>query len=353
MNDVDTSNTVDRKPIVYLINRQNLTIEPQIYPNTGYLAVVNSTNVTIRNLTLKNNHEGILLGYTDRSLIYNLSLMSNAYGIHLTHSSNNNIMKNKVTNNTHTGIVLAYDSDANSISSNNIVGNDLGIYLDLSLNNHISLNNFIGNVKHVHMDQPVYYNIWDNGYPSGGNYWSDYADVDVKSGPYQNDIGSDGIGDSAYIIDANNTDNCPLMGMFSDFNATSEHHVQTVCNSTVSNFHLGIIVWWGGGYSPTINFNVTGEDGTSGFCRICIPTALMNETYSVFVNGTVVPYTLLACSNNTHSYLYFTYNHSTEEVVIIPEFPSLLITSLFMIATLLAVIIYKRKHQTRNKKREL
>jgi len=39
--------------------------------------------------------------------------------------------------------------------------------------------------------------------------------------------------------------------------------------------------------------------------------------------------------------------------IIIPEFPSFLVLPLFMMATLLAVIVYKRKHQTRNKKREV
>jgi len=39
--------------------------------------------------------------------------------------------------------------------------------------------------------------------------------------------------------------------------------------------------------------------------------------------------------------------------LVIPEFPSLIILPLFMIATLLAAIVYKRKHQTRNKKREV
>jgi len=39
--------------------------------------------------------------------------------------------------------------------------------------------------------------------------------------------------------------------------------------------------------------------------------------------------------------------------VYIPEFPSFLTLPLFMIATLLTVIVYKRKHQTRNKKREV
>jgi hypothetical protein len=72
---------------------------------------------------------------------------------------------------------------------------------------------------------------------------------------------------------------------------------------------------------------------------------LMNETYQVFVNGTEVQCNLLPCSNTTHSYLYFTYNHSTQEVIIIPEFPAFLILPLFMAATLLAVIIIRRKHR--------
>jgi hypothetical protein len=44
--------------------------------------------------------------------------------------------------------------------------------------------------------------MWDNGFPSGGNYWSDYT------GTYTN---GDGIGDTPYVIDANNQDRYPLM----------------------------------------------------------------------------------------------------------------------------------------------
>jgi len=54
-------------------------------------------------------------------------------------------------------------------------------------------------------------NVWDDGYPSGGNYWSDYNGTDMLSGPYQNESGSDGIGDAAYAIDTNNIDRYPLM----------------------------------------------------------------------------------------------------------------------------------------------
>jgi len=39
--------------------------------------------------------------------------------------------------------------------------------------------------------------------------------------------------------------------------------------------------------------------------------------------------------------------------LVIPEFPLFLILPLFMTATLLAVIVYKRKRQTWNKKREV
>jgi len=48
-------------------------------------------------------------------------------------------------------------------------------------------------------------NVWDDGYPSGGNYWSDYTGVDANS---------DGIGDTPYILDAQNVDNYPLMQPF-------------------------------------------------------------------------------------------------------------------------------------------
>jgi len=52
---------------------------------------------------------------------------------------------------------------------------------------------------------------WDNGYPSGGNFWSDYAGIDIKSGAGQNLPGSDGIGDTQYVIAEGAIDRYPLM----------------------------------------------------------------------------------------------------------------------------------------------
>ena len=43
--------------------------------------------------------------------------------------------------------------------------------------------------------------LWDNGYPSGGNYWSSYTGVDNCSGSQQNVCtGPDGIGDTPYTF---------------------------------------------------------------------------------------------------------------------------------------------------------
>jgi hypothetical protein len=66
----------------------------------------------------------------------------------------------------------------------------------------------------VDFREPDYANFWDIGYPSGGNYWSDYTSVDSYSGPYQNETGSDGIGDTPYIIDEDNQDNYPFMSEY-------------------------------------------------------------------------------------------------------------------------------------------
>jgi hypothetical protein len=76
-------------------------------------------------------------------------------------------------------------------------------------NNVFFHNNFIDYSKKVYSFNSV--NRWDNGYPSGGNYWSDYTGVDVKSGPDQDLPGSDGMGDTPYTIDADNIDRYPLM----------------------------------------------------------------------------------------------------------------------------------------------
>jgi hypothetical protein len=79
-----------------------------------------------------------------------------------------------------------------------------------SSNNEIFHNTFADNTVQVSISMSAA-NVWDDGYPSGGNYWSSYAGVDKNSGPYQNVTGSDGIGDTPHAIATNNIDRYPLM----------------------------------------------------------------------------------------------------------------------------------------------
>ena len=286
-----------------------------------------SSNNHVTGNTASGGYYGIYLYDSSNNTVSGNNASNNdIYGINLYSSTNNTVSGNTASSNGDEGIYLDYSSN-NTVTGNTVSNNQYGIYLQESNNNAIFHNNFMNNTQQVYNYSPSYANFWDDGYPSGGNYWSNYTGVDLDH---------DGIGDTEHVIDANNKDNYPLMGMFSDFKATSEHHVQTICNSSISDFQYN---------GTVICFNVTGETDTTGFCRICIPKALMNETYKVFVNGTEVQCNLLPCSNTTHSYLYFTYNHSTQEVIIIPEFPSFLILPLFMATTLLAVIVILRKHR--------
>ena len=115
--------------------------------------------------------------------------------------------------------------------------------------------------------------------------------------------------------------------------------VYVVSNSTASNFSFSP-------ESALIRFDVEGEDGTTGFCRVTVPKDLLyaEGDWTILVDGVSVTSTVNEDSSNT--YLYFTYNHSSKTVEIIgtdaiPEFPSWIILPLLITLTF-AAIIYKK-----------
>jgi parallel beta-helix repeat protein len=160
------------------------------------------------NNTITNNGAGFYIVASDGNTISDNTIINNWIGIILFSSNNNTIIRNTITRN-NGGIWGLSNSMENTIVGNTIEMNYYGVYVENSDDNVIHHNNFVNNTQQVLT--PASNNTWDNSYPSGGNHWSDYTGTDMYSGPEQNQPGSDGIGDTPYIIDAANQDHYPLM----------------------------------------------------------------------------------------------------------------------------------------------
>ncbi|MEM4647924.1 MAG: right-handed parallel beta-helix repeat-containing protein, partial [Candidatus Pacearchaeota archaeon] len=98
---IDTSNKVNGRPILYLTNKtsscENIIIDKN-YPEgePGFVGLVGCNNITVKDLDLYNNRYGIMLVATSNSFIYNNSVHNNIDGIWLHLASNNNIISNNI-----------------------------------------------------------------------------------------------------------------------------------------------------------------------------------------------------------------------------------------------------------------
>jgi parallel beta-helix repeat protein len=155
-----------------------------------------------------------------------------------------------------------------------------GVYLGSSSNNEFFHNNLIDNTQEAYVGEGST-NAWDNGYPSGGNYWSDYTDVDEFSGVYQNTTGSDGIWDNPYIIDSNNMDRYPLAFQYETQPPTiailSPQNKTYTVNASIP------LTFTGDEFASWIGYSLNGQPNATITGNTTIPTTLPDGWHYVVV----------------------------------------------------------------------
>jgi parallel beta-helix repeat protein len=155
--------------------------------------------------TITNSNCGIGLSYiqfpsitssppvSNNNLVYSNTITNCIEAIAIKGSHENLIFENNITASTNQAVSL-FCSDDNVFYHNNFVNNSRSAYETHTF--------------HWGMGFESYYsknNTWADGYPSGGNYWSDYTGADSNN---------DGIGDTPYTVFENQTDHYPLMTIY-------------------------------------------------------------------------------------------------------------------------------------------
>ena len=110
--DIDTSNTINSKPIYYLVDQSD-----QVFDGTriGYFGLVSCDNITANNIDFNYNIQGLLVVNTTNSTILNCAISYNNIGIDLRESPNNKISSCKISNNSCDGILSHKSSNNNKI----------------------------------------------------------------------------------------------------------------------------------------------------------------------------------------------------------------------------------------------
>jgi parallel beta-helix repeat protein len=160
---------------------QNNEISKNNFGNDNISIISESTKTVVSENNVLNGDMGILIEGPDYAVFKN-NIVECKTGLSVT-CTNSAIYENNVNNST-TSIIL------NSNSFNAETGNNTFYH-----------NNFMLSTKNLEVLNPSRYDEhWDNG--KEGNYWSSYNGTDTNK---------DGVGDTPFQIDGNNTDLYPLM----------------------------------------------------------------------------------------------------------------------------------------------
>lgn len=343
----DRSSTIidgDGEQRAVSVRAGNVVINGFTVQNGGRGVVLNySDNCVISgNIVTRNTFEGIVLACSNESLIADNIVSFNGWsqpglwvgqGITIGGSKDNLIDNNVILSNVVVGILVG-ESDHNIIQRNTMMGNGIGYDIDIhfSENNTICHNNFINTMYQIHLANSTYSNV-------SRNYWDDYVGLDDGTG---GGIAGDGIGDTDLPW---KFDDYPLVRPSQPISVVWENSAYPVSlksNSTVSGFRFSQA-------RKEIAFNITGVLNTVGYCNVTIPKTLLNgNPWTIKLDDNDITFKTAETENQTYSFIYFTYNHSTHCVQIvgthvIPELNAYAILVIAMTCTLIVACAKRRR----------
>jgi len=334
-NTIKKDNLVDRKPVYYIKNAYNLTLNGST--NAGVFYCIWCENVTVKDLLMANNSESVFFWKSNDSKLMNVTtsnslkgiyfyqsfnntvegndVSSNDFGIYLEKSSKNEINSTRIYNNIN-GMHLA-QSCSNNVTNCEFTENDVGFYVEMSSSNVFYLNTFKNNTMEVdegavsgpnnfNSTFPIYYSYNGSVFKDKlGNRWDNYTGFD-------ND--SNGIGDTPYTI-SSEKDYYPLTNKTSFFKILDkadltiiEMNIPVLKAGETGNISLRVV---NQGYANSPDFNVSLSSNGQEISRIGISLKIgeeqtLNFTWSpeegsYIIKGVIDPDNRIGESNETNN----------------------------------------------------